>query len=97
MATKRKKTGNGPAANLGFEQKLWLAADKLRGTMDAGEYKHTVLGLIFFQYRSDSLSRKRRTVPLLRGIKNNCARRCSMTDARKLWPDALLRIRAERL
>ena len=34
-------------ANLGFEDKLWMAADKLRGTMDAAEYKHVVLGLIF--------------------------------------------------
>jgi hypothetical protein len=37
-----KKDGNG-TANIGFEAKLWLAADKLRGTMDSGEYKHTVL------------------------------------------------------
>jgi type I restriction enzyme M protein len=47
--------GNGKGtANLGFEQKLWLAADKLRGTMDAADYKHTVLGLIFLKYISDS-------------------------------------------
>lgn len=31
-------------ANLGFEAKLWLAADKLRNNMDAAEYKHVVLG-----------------------------------------------------
>jgi type I restriction enzyme M protein len=36
-----KKNGNG--ANLGFEEKLWEAADKLRGHMDAAEYKHVVL------------------------------------------------------
>jgi type I restriction enzyme M protein len=48
-------TGSGKGtANLGFEQKLWLAADKLRGTMDAADYKHTVLGLIFLKYISDS-------------------------------------------
>ncbi len=41
-----KKAGNG-AANQGFEQKLWQAADKLRGKMDASEYKHGILGLIF--------------------------------------------------
>jgi len=41
-------------ANLGFEQKLWLAADKLRNNMDAAEYKHVVLGLIFLKYISDS-------------------------------------------
>lgn len=50
--------GNG-TANLGFEQKLWLAADKLRGTMDAAEYKHTVLGLIFLKYISDSFESRR--------------------------------------
>ncbi len=41
-------------ANLGFEQKLWAAADKLRGHMDPSEYKHVVLGLIFLKYISDS-------------------------------------------
>ena len=41
-------------ANLGFEGKLWAAADKLRGTMDAAEYKHVVLGLIFLKYISDA-------------------------------------------
>ena len=40
-------------ANLGFEAKLWLAADKLRNNMDAAEYKHVVLGLIFLKYISD--------------------------------------------
>lgn len=41
-------------ANLGFETKLWAAADKLRGHMDPSEYKHVVLGLIFLKYISDS-------------------------------------------
>jgi len=40
--TNSGKPSNG--ANLGFEQKLWAAADKLRGHMDASEYKHVVLG-----------------------------------------------------
>lgn len=43
---------------VGFEDKLWLAADKLRGSMDASEYKHVVLGLIFLKYVSDSFSEK---------------------------------------
>lgn len=46
------KTSNG--ANLGFEDKLWEAADNLRGHMDAAEYKHVVLGLIFLKYISDA-------------------------------------------
>lgn len=37
-----------------LEKKLWLAADKLRNNMDAAEYKHIVLGLIFLKYISDS-------------------------------------------
>src|SRR6478736_255161 len=42
------------AANLGFEADLWRAADALRSNMDAAEYKHVVLGLIFLKYISDA-------------------------------------------
>ena len=42
------------SGNLGFEQKLWQAADKMRNNMDAAEYKHVVLGLIFLKYISDA-------------------------------------------
>lgn len=45
-------------ANLAFADKLWNAADKLRGTMDSAEYKHVVLGLIFLKYISDSFMEK---------------------------------------
>ena len=41
-------------ARLGFEAKLWAAADALRNNMDAAEYKHVVLGLIFLKYISDA-------------------------------------------
>src|SRR5947208_5923508 len=41
-------------ANLGFEDKLWKTADKLRSNMDAAEYKHVVLGLLFLKYISDA-------------------------------------------
>ena len=51
-ARRRKSDSNG--ANLGFEQTLWLAADKLRNNLDAAEYKHVVLGLIFLKYISDA-------------------------------------------
>jgi len=53
-----KKTGNGNGANLGFEAQLFLAADKMRGSMDASEYKHVALGLIFLKYISDSFEAK---------------------------------------
>jgi len=46
--------GASSSAPLGFEEKLWAAADKLRGHMDAAEYKHVVLGLIFLKYISDA-------------------------------------------
>lgn len=45
-------------ANLGFEEDLWLMADKLRGSMDSGEYKHVVLGLLFLKYVSDAFEEK---------------------------------------
>jgi type I restriction enzyme M protein len=51
MPKSAKKPSNG--ANLGFEQTLWKAADKLRGAMDPGEYKHVALGLLFLKYISD--------------------------------------------
>jgi type I restriction enzyme M protein len=41
-------------ATLGFEAELWATADALRGSMDAAEYKHVVLGLIFLKYISDA-------------------------------------------
>jgi type I restriction enzyme M protein len=55
----RKKSGNpkkqnGNGGQLGFEAKLWAAADALRNNMDAAEYKHVVLGLIFLKYISDA-------------------------------------------
>ncbi len=51
--------GNG---HLGFEATLWAAADKLRGNMDAGEYKHVVLGLIFLKYISDAFEEHHATL-----------------------------------
>ena len=47
----------GDLANI--ERTLWAAADKLRGSMDAAEYKHVVLGLIFLKYVSDAYSEVR--------------------------------------
>ena len=39
---------------MGFEDKLWQAADKLRGNMEPSDYKHVALGLIFLKYISDA-------------------------------------------
>ena len=49
---------NGTSANLGFEDKLWSAADKMRGHMDPAEYKHVALGLIFLKYISDAFQER---------------------------------------
>ncbi|HNR16436.1 MAG TPA: class I SAM-dependent DNA methyltransferase [Chitinophagaceae bacterium] len=49
MAKTKKETNTQP-----LEKTLWLAADKLRKNMDAAEYKHIVLGLIFLKYISDA-------------------------------------------
>lgn len=57
MANTKKKASN--KADVGFEAELWSAADVLRGSMDASEYKHVILGLIFLKYISDSFEAKR--------------------------------------
>jgi type I restriction enzyme M protein len=49
---------NTSAANVGYEAELWRMADALRGSMDAAEYKHVVLGLIFLKYISDAFEEK---------------------------------------
>ena len=51
-----RDTGSG--ASVGFEAQLWAAADALRNNMDAAEYKHVVLGLIFLKYISDAFEAK---------------------------------------
>ncbi|HWO56407.1 MAG TPA: class I SAM-dependent DNA methyltransferase [bacterium] len=57
-ARSTRTTRNNHTANLGFEAKLWQMADALRGNMDAAEYKHVVLGLIFLKYISDAFEAK---------------------------------------
>jgi type I restriction enzyme M protein len=58
--TSKKTKGNSarPQGHLGFEATLWATADKLRGNLDAAEYKHVVLGLIFLKYISDAFAEK---------------------------------------
>jgi type I restriction enzyme M protein len=62
MARKPRSKEGGTVQNgkgtLGFEAKLWAAADALRNNMDAAEYKHVVLGLIFLKYISDAFEAK---------------------------------------
>lgn len=60
---------NSSSANIGFEEKLWAAADKMRGSMDPSEYKHVVLGLIFLKYISDSFEAQHEKVLKEDGVK----------------------------
>ncbi len=59
MHQTKKKDSAKSTATIGFEAKLWLTADKLRNNMDAAEYKHVVLGLIFLKYISDTFEEYR--------------------------------------
>jgi type I restriction enzyme M protein len=67
MAKAKVKNGD-TSANLGFEAKLWAAADALRNNMDAAEYKHVVLGLIFLKYISDAFEAKHAELETQRGV-----------------------------
>lgn len=46
------------SSEIGFEKQIWDSADELRGSMDAAEYKHVVLGLIFLKYLSDKFEER---------------------------------------
>src|SRR5438270_8063230 len=59
----KAKPANG--ATVGYESELWAMADKLRGSLDAAEYKHVVLGLIFLKYISDAFEERRAELTLL--------------------------------
>ncbi|MDR2796842.1 MAG: type I restriction-modification system subunit M, partial [Treponema sp.] len=50
------------SAEIGFEKEIWNVACVLRGNMDAAEYKHVVLGLIFLKYLSDKFEERYKTL-----------------------------------
>ncbi len=56
----KKAAAGANGATVGYEAELWSMANALRGSMDAAEYKHVVLGLIFLKYISDAFEEKRR-------------------------------------
>jgi len=55
----KKKNDNERKGSLGFEAKLWGAADLLRNNVDPAEYKHVVLGLLFLKYIEDAFEERR--------------------------------------
>ncbi len=64
---------------LGLEASLWEAANRLRSNMDAAEYKHVVLGLIFLKYVEDAFEERRgvlRDELAAEGITKDAARSC---------------------
>src|SRR5438132_13062895 len=97
----RSRTASPEKSNtaLGFEAKLWLTADKLRNNMDAAEYKHVVLGLIFLKYIFRRCGRIQSRERLLGAWANRDshprersavpyprhARRCFAAEAAKRW------------
>jgi type I restriction enzyme M protein len=58
VGRKRSDRSAASGTQLGFEEKLWAAADKMRGHMDPSEYKHVTLGLIFLKYISDAFDER---------------------------------------
>ena len=62
MAERQNAKTGAHGATTGYEADLWRMADALRGSMDAAEYKHVVLGLIFLKYISDAFEERRAAV-----------------------------------
>ena len=58
MARAKGRAGTNDGVPTSYESDLWRMADALRGTMDAAEYKHVVLGLIFLKYISDAFEER---------------------------------------
>ena len=58
----RASARRGGGATAGHEAELWAMADTLRDSMDAAEYKHVVLGLIFLKYISDAFEERHAAV-----------------------------------
>lgn len=61
MAGRPRKTA-APKPSKSLEQRLWDAADALRGNQEPSEYKHVVLGLVFLKYISDRFEERRRAI-----------------------------------
>ena len=55
----KKKVEATPSTMKELKDTLWKAADKLRGSMDASQYKDVILGLVFLKYVSDAFTERR--------------------------------------
>ncbi len=88
MGRPKKSSSSDSSVNLGFEAKLWLAADKLRINMDAAEYKHVVFGLIFPKYILDSFEEHH--VKLIAGEGEYAGAKDEYLAANVFWDQAVL-------
>ncbi len=92
IGKRKSKPDNGQSgASLGFEEKLWASADKLRGSIDAAEYKHVVLGLLFLKYISDAFQARREELEALAADPKSDY----FTDGDAAWADQTLEDRDE--
>ena len=62
MPPKKKVAATAPSTMKELKDTLWKAADKLRGSMDASQYKDVILGLVFLKYVSDSFEERREQI-----------------------------------
>ena len=58
----KKTTETQPSTMKELKDTLWKAADKLRGSMDASQYKDVILGMVFLKYVSDAYDERRAQV-----------------------------------
>ncbi len=56
------KEPSAPSTMKELKDTLWKAADKLRGSMDASQYKDVILGLVFLKYVSDAYEERREAI-----------------------------------
>lgn len=62
MPPRKKQTDTAPSTMKELKTTLWKAADKLRGSMDASQYKDVILGLVFLKYVSDAYDERTETI-----------------------------------
>ena len=58
MPPRKRATDTAPSTMKELKDTLWKAADKLRGSMDASQYKDVILGLVFLKYVSDAFDER---------------------------------------
>jgi len=78
MAKRKSAVRNGNG-DFGFTNRLWSAANRLGGTVEAAEYKHIILGLLFLKYLSDAFEDRQRF--LTRAVTDPANTECYVKEA----------------